>query len=94
MDYAIDSEKWPGTAKVMEESGELVQVLGKLMSVDGADIHFDGSDMKARMIEEIGDLAAALIFFVEVNGLDGNAIDTRVKYKTQLYWGWRQGRDV
>jgi hypothetical protein len=33
--FAIGSDAWPGTSKLLEEQGELVQVLGKLMATGG-----------------------------------------------------------
>lgn len=29
MDYAIGSKKWPGLTKLIEEAGEVLQVVGK-----------------------------------------------------------------
>jgi hypothetical protein len=51
----------------VEEMGELQQVLGKLIGSGGDAKHFDGSDLRVRLVEEIGDLQAALIFFETQN---------------------------
>jgi len=34
-DFSIGSAVWPGVSKVIEEMGELQQVLGKLIAVAG-----------------------------------------------------------
>lgn len=65
-DFAIESPVWTGTSKVLEEMGELQQVLGKLIATGGDVQHWDG-DLTPRLIEEIGDLLAALEFFQEKN---------------------------
>ena len=58
-DFSIGSKLWPGVSKVIEEMGELQQVLGKLIAVAGETKHWDG-DLRPKLIEEIGDLRAAL----------------------------------
>lgn len=37
MPYGIGSDRWPGLAKLMEEMGELQEVLGKIMACEGPD---------------------------------------------------------
>ena len=66
-DFSIGSEVWPGTSKVLEEMGELGQVLGKLMGTAGRTDHWDGSDLAVRAVEETGDLIAAIEFWSSVN---------------------------
>jgi hypothetical protein len=61
-DFSIGSKVWPGASKVIEEIGELMQVLGKLIAVAGDTKHWDG-DLRPRLVEEMGDLTAALMFF-------------------------------
>lgn len=68
--YSIGSDAWPGLSKLIEECGETIQVAGKLMGTGGAVEHWDGSNLGDRLIEEIGDLQAAIEFFVETNDLD------------------------
>jgi hypothetical protein len=64
---AIGSETWPGLAKLMEECGELTQVIGKLIAYPDSP-HPDGSDLPARLVEEMGDVLGALWFVTSVNG--------------------------
>lgn len=61
-DFAIGSLLWPGTSKVLEEAGELIQVLGKLQAVGGDLEHWDG-DLHPRLVDETADLGAALRYF-------------------------------
>lgn len=88
--YGIGSDVWPGLAKLMEEMGELQQVLGKIMACEGTDaIYWDGSSLVPQLIEEMGDVMAAMIFFRNVNSLvDGDAIVDRyrMKYQKFMYW--------
>jgi hypothetical protein len=65
-DFSIGSAVWPGTSKVIEETGELLQVIGKLIAVGGATEHWDG-DLRKKLVEEAADVAAAVAFFVHEN---------------------------
>ena len=94
-DFSIGSAVWPGTSKLLEEMGELTQVLGKLMGSHGQPNHWDGSDLEVRLTEEIGDLLAALKFFQKHNvTIGGNlAIKRRMKKKLELFEKWHRGED-
>jgi hypothetical protein len=61
-DFSIGSRVWPGTSKLIEEMGELQQVLGKLIAVAGATDHWSG-DLRRMLVEELGDVSAAIRFF-------------------------------
>lgn len=89
--YAIGGAKWPGASKALEECGELVQVLGKLIGAGGATAHWDGTDLRARLVAEIADVRAALDFFVEVNDLPADEIDKRTARKRTTYHRWHAG---
>lgn len=88
--FSIGSDSWAGTSKVIEEMGELGQVLGKLIATAGETDHWDGSDLRARLLEEIGDVKAALCFFEQVNLThdERRAIETRSEDKTTTFWKW------
>lgn len=88
--YSIGSTLWPGLSKVAEESGEIVQVIGKLMGTGGLVAHWDGSDLAVRMQEEIADLQAALEFLVGHNAelLDRDAIAARAAKKLTMFEQW------
>ncbi|GAA1956552.1 hypothetical protein [Amycolatopsis minnesotensis] len=89
--YAIGGAKWPGASRVIEESGELLQVLGKLIGADGATAHWDGSDLRARLVAEIADVRAALDFFIEANDLPDGEISERAACKLATYERWHSG---
>jgi hypothetical protein len=92
--YSIGSTIWPGLSKVSEEMGELGQVLGKLLGTGGVISHWDGSNLKDRLIEEIGDLSAALRFFVEENNLDADALGARHDQKLALFRKWHDAQTL
>jgi NTP pyrophosphatase (non-canonical NTP hydrolase) len=85
--YEIGSDVWPGLAKLAEEAGELVQVLAKVVGVSGRSTYYDGTDLRARLIEECGDLTAAIAFFTDVNGL-GAAVSARAQEKLDVFRQW------
>jgi len=77
-----------GLAKLVEEIGELSQVVGKKIAyTDGT--HPDGKgDLNSRMQEEIGDVIAAVRFVSEKLELDAIAIGANAEYEltaTLLY---------
>jgi NTP pyrophosphatase (non-canonical NTP hydrolase) len=88
-DFSIGSKVWPGTSKLLEEMGELQQVLGKLIAVAGSTEHWDG-DLKPKLIEELGDVSGALAFFMEKNLTDeeSGAMLDRGKKKLELFREW------
>lgn len=86
--FSIGSDCWPGLAKLAEECGELVQVLGKLIATNGEIAHWDGSDLRLRVQEELADVLAAARFFVARNALDRSAVGHRASEKEALFWGW------
>ncbi|WP_432972405.1 hypothetical protein [Dactylosporangium sp. CA-233914] len=85
--YEIGSETWPGLAKLAEEAGELIQILAKLVGASGRERYYDGTDLRARLIEECGDLTAAIAFFTETNGLSAE-VDDRARQKLALFRQW------
>lgn len=92
-DFSIGSAVWPGTSKVIEEMGELQQVLGKLIATGGDTQHWDG-DLRKRLIEEIADVTAALVFFQKNLTLDevGQVIE-RAERKFDLFNEWHANQD-
>jgi NTP pyrophosphatase (non-canonical NTP hydrolase) len=85
--YAIGSDNWPGLAKMAEEAGELIQVIGKLIATSGQTDHYDGSDLRQRLVDECGDVLAAVRFFAETNNL-APAIESRAAAKAELFREW------
>ena len=82
-----------GVAKLIEEMGELNQILGKKLAYWHTDDHPDGQSINDRLVEEMADVLAAL-HLVEVNlGLDSEAIQKRFKSKVNLFFGWHYATD-
>ena len=82
---------WPGIAKVVEESGEVLQAIGKLMMVHGNhEAHWDGN-LIDKIEEEVPDLDAALTVFKTLNydKLDHNKMDRRALEKIDKFHDWQ-----
>jgi NTP pyrophosphatase (non-canonical NTP hydrolase) len=90
--FAIGSPKWPGLSKLDEEAGEVVQVIGKLMGTGGDPDHWDGTDLRIRLQEEIADVLAACDFVQLVNpyALDEVAIAERRREKLETFLRWHR----
>lgn len=86
--FGIGADVWPGLSKVVEEKGELGQVLGKIIATGGEHEHWDGTNLCVRMIEELGDLRAALDYFEFANGLSQHHIEVRRAKKFATFMGW------
>lgn len=87
--YAIGSDVWPGLAKLAEECGELVQVIGKLIATGGNWDHWDGTDLRVRLEEEMGDVRAAMIFVCSENDIvSKRRIHERADRKVEQFWEW------
>lgn len=91
-DFSIGSQVWPGACKLIEEMGELQQVLGKLIATAGETKHWEGKDLKERLIEEMGDVKAALNFFGEANFTADDRADIvmHADRKQQLFLKWHK----
>lgn len=91
--FGFGSTIWPGLSKLMEECGEVVQVGGKLMGTGGEEQHWEGSNLRERMEEELGDLTAAVAFVIDHQGLDFNKIEERARAKRALFEEWHKEGD-
>lgn len=88
--FAIGDDEWPGISKLVEECGEVAQVCGKLMGTRGAATHYDGSNLKLRLEEELADLQAAINFVRAACALDADAIEARAIKKLTLFLQWHK----
>jgi NTP pyrophosphatase (non-canonical NTP hydrolase) len=88
--FSIGSKRWPGISKLIEECGEVIQVAGKLMGARGSIAHFDGSNLKERLEDEIGDALAACRFVVKRCGLDLARVMSRCETKLALFEHWHE----
>ena len=87
--FAIGDKEWPGISKLLEESGEVQQVIGKLMGTGGKLDHWDGSNLRVRLEEELGDLQAAIDFVMMMNPqLDKRVINTQAEKKLERFSNW------
>jgi NTP pyrophosphatase (non-canonical NTP hydrolase) len=90
--FSIGSTRWAGISKLVEEAGEVIQVCGKLMGTNGEVEHWDGSNLRQRLEEEIGDVLAAVDFVLEQNpGLNATGIAKRRASKLELFRQWQAG---
>lgn len=89
--YCIGSDDWNGLSKLIEELGELQQVCGKLIGSEGNTDHWSG-DLRAKFIEEIGDVYASLNYFTTKNfsSEDRNHIIIRMHMKEATFQEWNK----
>lgn len=88
--FAIGDNEWPGVSKLVEEIGELGQVLGKLMGSRGDTKHWSG-DLRDMMQTEIGDVMAAITFLLAHNpALNRETIEAQIKKKVALFEQWHK----
>lgn len=88
-DYAIGSTRWPGLSKLIEEAGEVIQVAGKLLATGGAVDHWDGTNLRDRLIDEVGDLLAAVEFVAQANQIEAEVM-ARAAEKLHLFRQWHR----
>jgi NTP pyrophosphatase (non-canonical NTP hydrolase) len=88
--FAIGSQTWPGISKLVEELGEVAQVAGKLIATGGQPEHWDGTDLRTRLEDELADLEAAIAFVIRENGLDAGRITDRRQAKLRLFSEWHR----
>lgn len=87
--FSFGSDVFPGLAKLLEEMGELGQVCGKLMGTGGQVEHWDGTNLRDRLEEELGDLEAAILFFGLANpDIDLMKVMARSQKKLELFKAW------
>jgi hypothetical protein len=61
--YSFGTDLHPGFAKIVEEGGELFEVIGKIMMIDGRFDHWVG-DLRKALHDELSDVSAAIDFYV------------------------------
>lgn len=87
--FSLGQGQWPGIAKLIEECGEVIQVCGKLIATGGDVNHWSGVQLDAKLVEELGDLTAAIEFVIGHNdALDPIAISRRASRKKELFIAW------
>ena len=93
--FAMATKVWPGTAKLIEEMGELQQVLGKLIMTSGDTEHWS-EDLRPKLVEELADVMAALRFFnlENLSRAEQESVWVRYNDKLELFREWRDGKDL
>lgn len=93
--FGFGTDVWPGAGKLLEESGEFTQVLGKLIVNSGDTNYWGDRDLHQLFIEELGDLEATLEFFKERNfdSVDRMRIADRKRIKLARYATWKGKRE-
>jgi hypothetical protein len=94
--FAIGDVELPGVSKVVEEAGELLQVVGKLMAVHGSPEGWDGTDLRERFVLELADLAAAIHFVVKraLTVEESELLVVRFRAKFALFEQWHVEQGV
>lgn len=82
-----------GLAKLVEEIGELGQICGKFLQYPELQVptgakHPDGTDLRARMSEELADVTAVVGFVIQKLGLDPHWIAMRAAEKFRQFKVW------
>ena len=90
--FYIGADDWPGLSKLVEECGEVIQVAGKLIATDGDEGHWDGTNLRCRMVEELADLSAAIEFVRGycLGGQDNGRLERRRAAKFTQFVTWHQ----
>lgn len=88
--YSIGSSHWPGLSKLIEEAGEVQQVAGKIIATNGEVEHWDGTNLRLRLEDEIADVVAACTFMVSANGLDADRVAVRIEEKLRTFEKWHR----
>lgn len=87
--YAIGSMHWPGFAKLLEEDGELAQVIGKILAFpEGGEHPDEEGDLTERLENEMADLQAAIDYTSQACRLNRFRIADRKMKKLTLFWQW------
>jgi NTP pyrophosphatase (non-canonical NTP hydrolase) len=80
-------------SELVKELGELIQVLAKQDACHGSNTHFDGSNLKERIEDEMGDVLGAIKFAKFELDLDIERIRDRAYAKYQTFCRWNQDPD-
>jgi len=88
-----------GLSKLVEEMGELNQVIGKMLQYpdlmcEGQALHPDGTHLRSRLEEEMADVLCAARFVAEKMNLDITKIYQRQIAKEMLFKRWDAGEDA
>lgn len=91
--FTFGSDVFPGVAKLVEECGEVLQIAGKLITVNGENNYWEGRDIHQEFSEELADLLAAVTFTIDRSGLDQGEIYERATMKLARFKRWHETGD-
>jgi len=81
-----------GRAKLTEEAGEVLQILGKMQQYPNQDAHPDGlGSLRQRLWEELADLAGSVMFVMDAMEMtedEFQAFLARREEKYNLFHQW------
>lgn len=86
-----------GLVKLSEECGEVIQVAQKMVAYPqlqlkegllSSGVHPDGTNLRERLEDEVGDALAAIAFVRTKLGLDNERIKQRIELKIMLFTQW------
>lgn len=89
-DFSIGGNLWPGLSKLIEECGEVMQTAGKLIGSRGVVEHWDGTNLRDRLRDEMADLLAAISFVTNMNGLAQDSMVARMEEKLARFNKWHE----
>lgn len=92
-DFSIGGSLWPGLSKLIEECGEVLQAAGKLIGSRGVIEHWDGTNLRAVLQDEMADVLAAISFVVQKNSFDTAAMTARMTAKLARFNKWHERSD-
>lgn len=95
--FEIGAQKWPGLSKLVEECGEVLQVVGKIIATRGDTKHWDGGPpLDERLLDEMADLMAAIQFVSTHNFTRSQVFELHkratVKFDRFMRWHEDEGK--
>lgn len=89
--FAFGAPDWSGVAKLNEELGELVALVGKLMATGGDPQHWQG-DLRPKLLEEMADVSASIEHVLTFAFESGSRMtyQVRIGTKLRLFARWHQ----
>lgn len=86
--YFIGAGRLAGVSKIIEEAGELLEIIGKVQGSKGMFTHWTGH-LERKLYEEVADVYAALDFFMSHDGLKWvQAVNERRAKKLAMFKDW------
>ena len=81
-----------GLTKLIEECAEVIQVAAKAQALGTLGVHWDGTNLKDLLEDELADVMAATMFVAEKFNLNQGRMAARADGKLELYHTWDEER--